>query len=270
MRTSVLAALAASAVLITIGTSYSLYYNTWLDTSNPSLTSSPHHLHDTHYFANKRNPLNTFFIKKLWGWTTVAFLLLFITSPRIARTRERLLQYAAATAVWASFTAWFFGPALLERVIGLTGGECVVTLPSGYVLSLPAEFCYPGGPASVGPLTHPKLFTALVLPETDGWSARPRLRRGHDISGHIFLLTMSTLFLVEQVARSADLRGIKWEASHRLAVLAAMAVVAADLFSMYVTSVYFHSAGEKLSGFFLGVAGFLVTQLPVFNDSTLV
>jgi hypothetical protein len=248
MRSSVALAVLISGSLMLMGTAYSIYYNTWLDTSNPAITSLPHHLHATHYFANKRNPLNVFFIKRLWAWTSGAFLLLFFTSPRTARTRGRLYQFGAATATWAVFTSWFFGPALLERVIGLTGGECVVTLPSGYVLSLPAEYCHPGA-AAISPLTHPKLFISLALPETETWSARPRLRRGHDISGHIFLLTLSALFLVNQVALSADQRNLRWDPIHRSAVIATMLVIALEFFSIYVTSVYFHSPLEKLSGF---------------------
>lgn len=247
MRDSVSATLFALAALTAVGTSYSLYYSTYLDTSNPLLTST-HHLADTHYFATKKNPLNVYFIKQLWLWTTGAFVLLFFSSPPSTRTKERLYQFAAATSVWALFTTWFFGPALLERFITLTGGECVVTLPSGYIMSVPDKYCH--APASISPATHPTLFAAsLLVPQAD-WSVRPRLRKGHDVSGHIFLLTMSALFLVDQLgASSARRRTDAVPPNYGTVVKAVWATVVLELLSVWVTSVYFHSAGEKFSGF---------------------
>jgi hypothetical protein len=248
MRTSVKTTLTVLAALVALGTSYSQYYQTFLDTSDPSITSLPHPLHDTHFFASKQNPLNTLFLKRLWFWTSAAFIGLFLTSPGSARNKERLYQYGAATAVWALFTSWFFGPALIERVVGFTGGECVVTLPSGYVLKLPDQYCYTSG--AVSPATHPTLFAAsLLVPETASWSARPRLRRGHDVSGHIFLITMSALFLVDQLAKSRGAGREAWPSSHRWAVLGTWAVVALEMFASYVTSVYFHLPQEKFTGF---------------------
>lgn len=246
MRSSVSNTLAAVAALTLVGTSYSLYYSTYLDTSNPAITAQ-HHLADTHYFATKKNPLNVFFIKKLWIWTTGAFAFLFLTSPTSTRTKQRLYQYLAATSMWALFTTWFFGPALLERLIILTGGECVVTLPSGYILPVPAEYCF--APSSISPATHPSLFAASLLVPQTNWATRPRLRRGHDVSGHIFLLTMSALFLIDQLGASrAHRRADAASSNHGLAAKMVWAVVALEMVSVWVTSVYFHSPGEKFSG----------------------
>jgi hypothetical protein len=250
MRSSVYLALAASVALIGLGTTYSIYYDTWLDTSDPTRTSLPHPLHGQHVFASKQNPLNTLYLKRLWFWTTAAFAALFqATHPR-AQTYEALYQYIAETGVWLVFTSWFFGPALLERIILATGGECSVTLPSGYVVPLPVKYCLPGAPRAVSPATHPSLFAAsLVVPELS-WHSQPRMRRGHDISGHIFLLTMSTLFLADQIAAFRRAAPAPARTTVQKAALGgALAVVAVNLFSMYVTSVYFHSASEKLSGF---------------------
>jgi hypothetical protein len=275
----------ASGVIIAAGTAYSLAYSTFLDTSNPLITGLPHPLHGKHYFASKQNPLNVLFLKRLWFWTSISFAALFFTSPPQAQTYERMYKYLTETFVWASFTSWFFGPALLERVITLTGGECSVTLPSGYVLRLPAEYCYPGGPQHISPATHPTLFAAsLLVPETEQWKARPRLRKGHDVSGHIFLLTMSCLFLVDQLVQSRRTLGTT-NALHKYATYAVTAVVAVELFSMYVTSVYFHSPSEKFTGYckylpyskvrcnidydlVIGLAGYMIIKLPFFRTST--
>ena len=198
--------------------------------------------------------LNVYFIKRIWGWTTVAFLALFLTAPPATRTFRRVAQYTAATAVFLGFTSWFFGPAVLERLIVSTGGECVVNLPSGVIVGVPNEFCYTKSTISAG--THPALFpAAVVLPDAD-WRAIPRLRRGHDVSGHIFLLTMSTLFLVDQLRASflsptpgARRGDQKWPPYHTYAVAFTAVMIALALFASYTTSVYFHTPIEKLTGY---------------------
>jgi hypothetical protein len=238
----------ASAVVIAAGTGYSLYFSTWLDTSNPLITNIPHPLADTHWFASKQNPINTYFLKKLWFWTTAAWGALFFTSPSHGQTYERMYKYLAETSLWMVFTGWFFGPAVFERVISLTGGECSVTLPSGYVLSLPMKYCR-AGHKHISPATHPSLFAAsLLVPQTETWKAVPRLRKGHDVSGHIFLLTMSCLFLANQLAESRKFKGPR-DPLHQYAIYGTMGVIAMEFFSMYITGVYFHSPFEKFTGF---------------------
>ncbi|KAH9941006.1 inositol phospholipid synthesis and fat-storage-inducing TM-domain-containing protein [Amylocystis lapponica] len=260
------AALAAITSIVLFGTIYSVNHNTYLDTSNPLLSHLPHPLHHSHYFASKANLLNVLFIKRAWGWTSAAFLFLFSTGPPLTRTKERVAQYLAATAIWLIFTTWFFGPPVLERLISSTGGECVLALPSGAVLTVPTDFCY--AKTVLSPATHPALFaTSLLLPDAD-WHARPRLRRGHDVSGHIFLLTLSALFLVDQLRPSFSPHAHpRWSPLHRRAVLATAAVLALLLFATYTTSVYFHTPVEKLSGYLLGVGAFAITQLPGFRPA---
>lgn len=241
------AAFAAITGVLLFGSLYSVTYNTYLDTSNPLLTHLPHHLQKTDYFANKANLLNTIFIKKAWGWTSAAFLFLYLTSPRNAQTKERIFKWLAETAVWLVFTSWFFGPAVLERVIALSGGDCILALPSGGTISVPQEYCFSKSPIS--PSTHPSLFsTPFLLPE-ETWRAVPRLRKGHDISGHVFLLTMSILFLADQLGSSFRRGSSSWPPLHKWAVGANVILVAIWLFASYTTSVYFHTVFEKLTGY---------------------
>ena len=242
-------ALGTVSFVLSAGTLYSVLNSTYLDTSNPLLAHLPHPLQSTDYFANKSNPLNTIFIKKAWGWTSGAFVLLYATSPARIRSPNRLLQYVVVTLAWLAFTGWFFGPPLIERVVVASGGQCVVTVPvSGEVVDVPIEYCYTKSPLS--PATHPTLFASLAadLTTASPWSARPRLRRGHDVSGHIFLLSMSVLFLVDQVTaslRSATL----WTAAHNLAVTANVVLIGIWVFAIYTTAIYFHTPFEKLTGF---------------------
>lgn len=245
--------IALSAVVL-FGTTYSVVYSTYLDTSNPLLAHLPHPLHKTHYFATKANFLNVLFIKKLWAWTTAAFVALYVTSPMSLQTRERLYKYFTETVIWLLFTGWFFGPSLLDRFTVSTGGECIAHLPSGALVTVPQEFCYRR--STISAATHPELFQAsLTLPD-DTWKQIPRIRRGHDVSGHLFLLTMSILFLIEQVSYSfrrmhaaGGRADVAWSTLHKWAVVFALAVIAFGYFATYTTSVYFHTPLEKISGF---------------------
>jgi len=151
---------------------------------------------------------------------------------------------------WLAFTGWFFGPAILERVLIVSGGQCLLSLPSGDVLTVPAQYCHTH--TTVSPATHPGLFATTLLQQAGlgmEWRARPRLMRGHDVSGHIFLLTLSVLFLTDQLRASFRVRQQVWSVAHRLAVAFTAVVIAMWLFGIWTTSVYFHSPLEKVSGY---------------------
>ncbi|KAG6335312.1 hypothetical protein ID866_3775 [Astraeus odoratus] len=249
----------ALTLIIFLGTVYSVKNSTYLDTSNPFLTHLPHHLHKSHYFATKSNFLNVLFIKRAWAWTSSAFLFLWVSSPRPQRSIRRLSKWALATAAWLVFTSWFFGPALLERVIAASGGECTITLPSGAAFPIPNEFCFTK--STISPFTHPGLFASpLLLPE-EHWTAIPRMRKGHDVSGHIFLLTMSALFLADQLTPSLRLPTSSWTTAHKYALVYTSAIITIWLFAAYTTSMYFHTPLEKLTGYLLGVAGYALTRI---------
>lgn len=255
------------SALVIFGTGYSVLYNTYLDTSNPLLSSLPHPLSKTHYFANKANFLNVYFIKKAWGWTSALFFLSWVTSPSQTRTQKRVVRWLLATSVWVMFTMWFFGPSLLDRAIVASGGTCTVYLPSGDLVDVPVEACFMG--TAVGPSSHPHLFAQISnagFSSSSNWTVRPRLRRGHDVSGHIFLLTLSALFLTNQLRSSFRLPS--WSIHHRVAVYANMLLIGTWLLAIYTTSVYFHSPHEKLTGYreyspvlFLGLLSLLINIL---------
>lgn len=273
----------ATSSILLFGTIYSVAYNTYLDTSNPHISSLKHHLHDVSYFARKSNILNTLFIKRAWGWTSLIWALLFASSPPSTRSTRRVWKWFAVTLVWMAFTSWFFGPAIIERLTIVSGGECVVRFPAGGVHTVPIEYCYER--TLISPETHPELFiTPFLLPGED-WRAKPRIMRGHDVSGHIFLLTLSLLFLADELRTSLQARTVARSPFHSIAVVATGALMGIWLFSVYTTSLYFHTPFEKLTGFckfsknqvvcfiltlsrpVIGLAGFLITQLPPFQES---
>lgn len=247
---------ALSSVLL-LGTIYSVVNHTYLDTSDPlvALGTVKHPLHDVSYFARKTNVLNTVFIKRAWGWTSAAFFSLWLTHPTAGRRigmsgRERLLKWIAATSVWLVFAAWFFGPAIIDRIIAASGGECVVRLPSGKVQSVPVQYCIER--SILSPATHPELFFAppLVLPDMQSdWRTRPRMMRGHDVSGHVFLLTMSLLFLADMIRPSLALSSHMRSTAHNIALIGSGVLMTIWLFSEFITSVYFHTPEEKFTGY---------------------
>ncbi|KAJ3724669.1 inositol phospholipid synthesis and fat-storage-inducing TM-domain-containing protein [Lentinula raphanica] len=255
-----LVAFTAVTLAVSLGTAYSIIYGTYLDTSDPLLAHLAHPLALTNYWARKSNVLNVYFIKKAWGWTSAAFLLLWATTTPSQRTLSRVMQWLTATACWLTFTTWFFGPAVIDRVNLASGGDCFVHLPSGDLITVPTDYCFTK--STVTPISHPDIFTSsLVLPE--GWSGIPRLRRGHDVSGHVFLLTMSVLFLADQLSRS--LRFGQSSFWNKLAMAANVVLISIWLFASVTTSVYFHSPFEKVTGYVLGLVSFAVTQTSVFS-----
>jgi len=249
---------AISGILFS-ATAYSLVHKTYLDTSNPLLSHLPHPLSKTSYWAQKSNFLNVYFIKYAWGWTSAAFFFSWLTSS--VRSRSRILKWIVETASWMIFTSWFFGPAVLQRVVIASGGECLLSTPDGNHISLPLEFCF--DKSMISHSTHPQLFTSQSFVPAPDWHGIPRLKKGHDVSGHIFLLTMSTLFLADQLRPS--IRAQSMSTFHAVAFLANSALILVWLFSIYTTGLYFHSPSEKITGYLLGLATFSITQLPIFS-----
>lgn len=249
-----------SCVLL-FGTIYSVAYHTYIDTSDPvvALGRTPHPLAESSYFARKDNVLNTLFIKKAWGWTTTAFVALLLTAPpprpsssrRATMTlRERLGKWVAATGVWLLFVVWFFGPGVMERVLSLSGAECVMRVPSGDVLAVPTEYCV--SRTIVSPATHPELFILSpkgIVEGNSDWRTLPRMMRGHDVSGHVFLVTMSLLFLADMVRPSFSIPKDRLPAAHRYALLGTGALMLIWMFALFTTALYFHTPFEKLTGY---------------------
>lgn len=162
---------------------------------NPTARASPYiALAQSHspelapsYFAQKRNLFNLFFVKIGWFWTSLAFFIFLMLHPStgpqpsasapLVLTPRRLqgfLRWALVTVWWASVTQWFFGPPLIDRGFRLTGGVC--------------EVLEKGGDAGMS--TAGELLTSTACKIAGGqWQG------GHDISGHVVLLTLGCAFL---------------------------------------------------------------------------
>jgi hypothetical protein len=176
------------------------------------------------------------------------------------------------------FTTWFFGAGLGDRVIEYTGGGCGVVLPNSLdidvqalshgevgitslegskIISLPSKFCNLRLP--LNPTTHPSLFASIPASPQLTQALRPRWHKGFDISGHTFLLTMSTLLLVRELYPSWRLLVSKQHRAganvgrgeggvHLGVTVAGTVLVGIWGWMLLMTSVWFHNPPEKISG----------------------
>lgn len=215
------------------------------------------------YFARKSNIFNILFVKRGWGWTTLAFFAFLFTHPSIAsgpsvftqRKVQGLIRWALVTSWWFLTTQWCFGPPIIDRGFRWTGGRCEL-----------AKMEVAMGDTSVG-----EQLTAVACKAAGG-----KWKGGHDISGHVFLLVLATGFLMQEVGwavarwngkrdeeRSvimADgaLKGAGVEAETRtgeggtnaplgLGAKFALGTVALSLWMLLMTAIYFHTWFEKVS-----------------------
>ncbi|EXJ89045.1 hypothetical protein A1O3_02109 [Capronia epimyces CBS 606.96] len=238
-----------------------------------------HHFHQTNYFAGKRNLINIYFVKMGWFWTTVAFVLLQSTTrPRASIAQKHYLQaalrYALVTFSWILTTQWCFGPALIDRSFTITGGQCA-----------PHQF----NEASLTDVVKLSQINSGILCKASGG----KWHGGHDISGHVFILVLSSAFLLYELyiadrhsthphvspqAAAAVAHNMTdeerkavggWE-SERIAKIRIWSryflygVVSLDLWMLMMTAIWFHTWLEKLSG--LLIAGSTIWSVFFLGD----
>ena len=246
------------------------------------------------YLARKSNVLNRYFVKYSWAWTSLSFLLHLASAPPSRTSRlSRLVVFGLATLTWAIFTTWFTG----NRFPVLSRGSCGITvpvewgldrsylpqlsqsedalhpmsaisfepiipslLPESFILLLRDAFCSPGLPLTQH--THPSLFRLLKATLTPAILSRtrmprPRWHRGFDISGHTFVLTLSTMVLTGELATSWK---TMWRRGgtgstlgrgglvHAVATASGSVIVGIWLLMLGTTAVYYNSPMEKLCG----------------------
>lgn len=140
------------------------------------------------YFAKKSNIFNVFFVKQGWAWVTFGYLFFLFTHPStgptsLAMTPKRLrglFRYAIVTTWWILVTQWCFGPAIIDRGFTLTGGQCELVEQAD------------AGHTNMDPTRQ--FVTGVACKAVGGkWFG------GHDISGHVFLLVLGSMFLFEEL-----------------------------------------------------------------------
>ncbi|KDN53492.1 hypothetical protein K437DRAFT_265562 [Tilletiaria anomala UBC 951] len=213
-----------------------------------------------------------------------------------------LFRFATATLCWVLFAGWFFGPPLMLRVLIATGGECVPvnTAPTTSLFSLPAKvdtvYCYRR--KSLTRSSHPHLFPAgdaFASRVASHGGVKVQWKGGHDVSGHTFILTLSILYLLEElspfvpylVPALADFypKSVWWptnpfrgpapaavstghskgakkptpmQALSLAAALSVLALIGLWSFMLLTTQVYFHTTFEKATGFLTALAAWLL------------
>ncbi|KAK6529193.1 hypothetical protein TWF281_008377 [Arthrobotrys megalospora] len=198
------------------------------------------------YFSRKNNIFNVLFVKIGWFWTTVAFLIHIanLRHPNAAHARSKaLIRWGLATLAWILVTQWFFGPPLMDRTFTITGGAC---RPNYAIQS--SDFA-----------TKAQLAVTSAACKGAGgkWDG------GHDLSGHAFMLTHASLFLwAETLPRLVDSlwRGsvsprnvtplmAEWFGVHWFV----WSILGLWWWMLLMTSVYFHTWPEKVSGWFVAL-----------------
>ncbi|UNI13866.1 ATP adenylyltransferase [Purpureocillium takamizusanense] len=243
------------------------------------------------YFARKSNVVNVVFVKRGWGWTTFAFVFFLLTHPSGGPTAMELTvrrmragaRWALVTGWWFLVTQWCFGAPLIDRGFRWTGGQCEMV-----------ERQVEAGTARAG-----EVITAVACKAAGG-----RWRGGHDISGHVFLLVLGTVFLLQEVGWPV----LRWSGrarEERCVVMGdgalksagveaeeapgggrgggeeeddqtlmqqlgaggktAAAVAGLNLWMLLMTAIYFHTWFEKLTGLLTALIGaYAVYYVPRF------
>lgn len=267
------AALVLFPVMLAFGTVFSLV--------SPETRAAPYdatsqsHAQDAagapSYFARKSNLFNVVFVKRGWGWTTLAFVVFLVTHPSYGsgngntgwdltpRRARAALRWAAVTGWWFLFTQWCLGPPVIDRGFRWTGGRC----------ELVQREVEMGDASDVG---VGEMLTAVACKASGG-----QWKGGHDISGHVFLLVLGTVFLMHEVGwpvlrlsgawreercvvmPDGAIKGASVEAgpdperrsTDAFSALGAggkivLAVVGLNLWMLLMTAIYFHTWFEKV------------------------
>lgn len=173
-----------------------------------------------------------YFVKFSWGWNLVLLLPFIYLSNSYNRNliyvSKRLMSLVVATAIWYSCTETFF------YIEGITGAcyesDSMQTIQEGF--STKAE------------CKHASYY----------WEC-------FDISGHSFILSYSTLLIVEEMVPMLSIVQLRQNRSTILdALYLALNVIAVMWVWMFAcTSVYFHNTIQKFLGTLFGVLGWFMT-----------
>ncbi|KAL7271969.1 hypothetical protein RUND412_005245 [Rhizina undulata] len=191
------------------------------------------------YFSQKGNIFNVFFVKYGWLWTTIVFAI-HVFRLRFSSKQKALLRYFLATIWWIVVTQWFFGAPIMDRLFTLTGGTCKVLAETG----------------------GPWVLTSAACKHAGGkWSG------GHDLSGHVFLLTHAFLFLTSEVMPLLVFGGEERKSFETAAVGALAAVW---LWMLLMTGIYFHTWTERMTGLVLAMVEWAVVYAWGLRTNTVI
>ncbi|ODV71229.1 Scs3p CYBJADRAFT_169627 [Cyberlindnera jadinii NRRL Y-1542] len=218
--------------------------------------------HVDSYFSNKHNLINVVFVKQGWAWTI--FVLLYFLIQHYGLTRTTLLRILGGTAWWVVFTQWFFGLPLMDRIFLMTGGGCNY---ESFEIDIEQDVV-------IGSLMCRKMKGTWI--------------GGHDPSGHVFLLVLSSLImwfeLLERGTLLTDLTKFR-DAVQRSSVapygqitsclralthstMLLLGLLWLWWFMLLMTSTYYHYFSEKITGLIAAYIGLLIYIGPRFIHDT--
>lgn len=232
----------------------------------------------------QRNLFNQLFVKQAWAWTTLLFIAhsassyLFHPQPPTAQRISlkgptpfsilftMIRRYILAALYWYYLTqrSWFgvSFPSISKTILMKTGATCVPSAISSDASGRPS---FEGTPTGV-----------CIGAAGEYW------RGGHDVSGHTFMLVHSTLFLYQLIAPSLPLvfpkafvrRGVTGGSTStyepqaveapmpiKITVYATLGLMGIWWWMLLMTSLFFHSPAEKLSGFLFALGGWFLSGL---------
>lgn len=201
------------------------------------------------YYTNKHNLLNVLFVKKGWFWTCLIDIYFVLQHKEsIQRAFARL---TITTIWWYTFTQWFFGIPIMDRVFVWTGGVC------DYDVNVHGSL---------------EVVGSMVCRQVKGhWKG------GHDPSGHVFLLVLGSMVLwfevvnaqvvvelkqIFRIVKESKNWGDKVKNIFGSSTLSALALLWLWWWMLLTTSIHFHSFIEQMSGLIAGCLGVLVYTIP--------
>ncbi|KAG9232560.1 inositol phospholipid synthesis and fat-storage-inducing TM-domain-containing protein [Amylocarpus encephaloides] len=239
-------------------------------------TTQSHHAETApSYFAKKSNIFNKFFVKQGWAWVTFSYFFFLFThpsaGPALNITPKRIrgaFRYGIVTLWWIFVTQWFFGPAIIDRGFRLTGGQC--------------ELVREAEAGNVDMDDTRQVVTAFACKAIGG-----KWKGGHDISGHVFLLVLGSMFLFEEVfhavfrsqkkkeqrtifmldgaTKSAEVEAdpsgnlsVERQAYWTLGAKIVLGVAGLSVYMLLMTAAYFHTWFEKFTGLVVALGGIFV------------
>ncbi|XP_035997965.1 fat storage-inducing transmembrane protein 2 [Fundulus heteroclitus] len=186
------------------------------------------------YFSSSKNLVNVYFVKLSWGWTLLLLTPFVLISSSFSSSASylvrRLSSLVVATFVWYVCTGAFLH---IEDI----WGTCSESRTS---------------------LVATKGFTSKATCRQAGFHWQ-----GFDISGHSFILTYSSLLIMEETSPMAFLRTAGLPALYRTALnllyVALNLIVMTWVWMFFCTSVYFHDPMDKILGTGCGLLGWYLT-----------
>ncbi|ORX35196.1 hypothetical protein BCR36DRAFT_412894 [Piromyces finnis] len=209
-------------------------------------------------YTKKKSVINQYFAKLGWAWTTLVIFIFYLFSGKTKKSKiYSLIRYIIASLYWFILCKWAFGPGIFNR-IQLQYGKCEVSNKNGEentFVSATSISCH-------------------------------RVHKGHwigfDVSGHVFLLVHSSLFLLEEIWPI-----LRKQASYLLdkntlpekkqrarktccACILCLIIVFLWFYTLCITTTHYHHFREKIFGFlfpalywFIGYQFFFPRYLPV-------